>query len=174
MVELLDKKQVQKSELINSLRDEAKDSIHNLRDTIWTLKKGEITISDFCDRLEEYLDKYFRNASVEIQVTKSIGANSFLNPEVSLNVMRAIQEMAHNTLKRAKAKKFSVHIQSVDNELIFEIKDDGVGFDVGSAHKEDQYGLSNIKQRIDRSAGTYHLDSTPGKGTIWSIRIKNK
>ncbi len=172
MMELLDKKQLKKSDLVRSLRDDAKDSINNLRDTIWTLKKREITISDFCDRIEEYLDRYFRNSSLEIRVSKLIESNSFLNPEVSLNIMRAIQEMAHNTLKHAKATKFSVLVESQEDELIFKITDDGIGFETQSVNKDDQYGLSNIDQRIHRSGGTYDLKTAPGKGTDWLIRIK--
>ena len=47
--------------------------------------------------------------------------------------------------------------------LLFEVSDDGVGFEVG--RRDEGAGLTNMRDRLGAVGGTLRLESGPGQGT---------
>ena len=54
------------------------------------------------------------------------------------------------------------------------VQDNGIGFDINtpSGQSGSHIGILNVKQRIeDQCKGTFTIESTPGEGTLVTIRI---
>jgi signal transduction histidine kinase len=49
------------------------------------------------------------------------------------------------------------------------ISDDGIGFDVKKSKKG--IGLANIQRRVEMFAGTFQIETAPGKGCRMEIAI---
>jgi signal transduction histidine kinase len=97
-----------------------------------------------------------------------------LSNEKSIIVFRMIQEMLHNILKHAKAKKIFVKIKGSDAKTIIEIIDDGVGFNLASLKSTDTgIGLKSIQQRCKLINASCDVDSKPGSGTSIQLIIQN-
>jgi signal transduction histidine kinase len=56
-----------------------------------------------------------------------------------------------------------VRLREDDRDLVFEVQDDGQGFDVRSV--ERRAGLANIAERVEAVGGRASIDSSPGEGT---------
>lgn len=84
-----------------------------------------------------------------------------LSPKVEINIYRMIQEAVNNVRKHAKAKSFAIMLEWNPNELIVEIKDDGVGMDDFVA-KSDSYGISNSKTRASLIGAGFEIIPTDG------------
>jgi signal transduction histidine kinase len=71
-------------------------------------------------------------------------------------------EALQNAAKHAAAGSVSI-IVSNDDDLCFEVRDDGCGFDV--QHEDLGRGLTNIHDRLIAVGGSLVVESRPGQGT---------
>jgi signal transduction histidine kinase len=92
---------------------------------------------------------------------------------LKIPIFRIIQEAISNILKHAKADHIRVNLSKTDDRLHLSIEDNGQGFD---PVYRDSYcflckglGLMSMQERAQNSGGTYHLNSSPGKGTHISV-----
>jgi signal transduction histidine kinase len=54
-----------------------------------------------------------------------------------------------------------------------EIQDDGCGFEASSSRSPDghHFGLTGMRERVEKLGGEFHLTSSPGKGTQLRLSI---
>ena len=59
------------------------------------------------------------------------------------------------------------------DEVALDVRDDGVGFEVGDrpTGPGTGFGLTAMRQRVGRVAGTLAIESEPGGGTAISVRV---
>ena len=93
------------------------------------------------------------------------------NKEIML--YRVVQELVNNTLKHANAKNVSLKIIRSFEQIELVYTDDGTGFDVEKALRssEKSLGLKSIQSRIVFLNGDLKIESSPGNGVMYSIRI---
>lgn len=88
-----------------------------------------------------------------------------------LMVFRIFQEILNNTLKHANARNIHIELQG-DKIFQLVIKDDGKGFNLDKImHSESRQGLKNIIKRAQLSDLTYNIDTSEGKGSIFTIGL---
>lgn len=92
-------------------------------------------------------------------------------------LVRALQEALRNIQKHAQADTVAVTLTWLEDEVLLDIADDGIGFDIDTiAAGEDgfQLGLVTMQRRIESAGGTMVLDSTPGEGASLTISFPLK
>lgn len=94
-----------------------------------------------------------------------------LHPEVEATVLRVSQESLANVTKHARATRVGVTLSYADEEVVLDVRDDGVGFDPEQPRGTGSFGLRGMRQRAERLAGVLSLESTPGSGTAVSLRL---
>jgi signal transduction histidine kinase len=88
--------------------------------------------------------------------------------EIKVQIYRIIQELISNAVKHAPASKVMIEI-SFKNKLFLTYTDDGPGF---SKEKVNYgIGLSNLFERVKLLNGEIELNTLPGFGTYYSIKI---
>jgi len=88
----------------------------------------------------------------------------------------SLQILVENAVKHGvtcKPEGGMITIKSEEKQSCIEItvKDDGVGFDIGSYDKNKHIGLFNVENRIKNVGGYFEIASEPGKGTKAMIRL---
>lgn len=148
-----------------------KETIIELRDTIWAMNKNEFTFEDLRSRIFNFIEKA-KIAKENVQFIfviddqlKDIKMSSI----VGINVYRTIQEAINNAIKYSDAKKIDVYVARENEYTKISISDDGKGFDVENT--EAGNGLQNMKKRIKDVGGTFKLTSQPNQGTVIIILI---
>ena len=91
-------------------------------------------------------------------------------PDVSLCLLRVLQEALHNAARHSRVRRFDVTLASSNNELNLRVSDRGVGFDLEGAMKSGGVGLSSMQERVRMISGTISIDSTPLGGTTIRVR----
>ena len=89
-------------------------------------------------------------------------------------VFRAVQEALDNAVKHANASQLVVSGQVVDDRLVVEIMDDGIGFapaSKGEATMDGHPGLGAMAERIQLAGGIVGIRSAPNAGTTISISV---
>ena len=87
-------------------------------------------------------------------------------------LVRGLQEALRNARKHAEASEIKVTLTWLENEVLLDVSDNGIGFDPDSVtprHDGFRVGLANMASRIEESGGTFVLDSAPHEGTAITI-----
>ena len=88
---------------------------------------------------------------------------------------RSIRELVVNARKHSHAPHLSVTGRQVDGRLHFVVEDDGVGFDPMTAGRRDSaimhIGLATTRERLELAGGSLEIDSSPGNGARFTIRL---
>ena len=86
-------------------------------------------------------------------------------PEIEAAVYYCCLEAVQNAVKHAgPGAGVTITVREVSNELCFEVRDDGPGFDPAATH--DGVGLRNMRDRIDAVHGRLEVTASPGRGTL--------
>jgi signal transduction histidine kinase len=94
------------------------------------------------------------------------------------------QEALANVAKHAGASRVGVTLSYLDDLVTLDVRDDGVGF-APPGHREhsersgrsngqrqtEGYGLTAMRQRVERLAGQLDIETEAGGGTAISARI---
>ncbi|KXO07430.1 putativetwo-component sensor, near polyamine transporter [Moritella sp. JT01] len=94
-----------------------------------------------------------------------------LNKELSLNLYRILQEALNNVTKHAQASAVFVLIQHNEDNLHFQIIDDGIGCNLDLNQTRGSIGLISIQERAQLFNGTAAFTSPEDGGFIVDIMI---
>jgi len=120
--------------------------------------------------LEWYIKEFSEQRQDIIVDFQAIGFKKRrLSSERELVLYRVFQESINNVVKHAKAKTVDVTLTYSHPNVIFTIKDDGVGFDEETRGK-DGIGLLGMRERIVSMKGQIDIRSAVSKGT--TIRVE--
>jgi hypothetical protein len=111
----------------------------------------------------------------ESDVSNIIGTViNFVQNEILINLYRIPQEALNNIEKHSFAKNVTLSFSFKKHVLNVKITDDGKGFDSSSIIKkydDNNFGLKNIKERVNFYKGSMDINSYPGSWTEIVIRI---
>lgn len=154
---------------LSSISNFTKETILELRDTIWAMNNSEISFEDLRARILNFIEKA-KEVRESIQFTFSIDDNLNvlkLTSVQGMNIYRTIQESVNNALKYAEANDIIIDIVRQENNINITIRDDGSGFDMENVMLGN--GISNMRKRISDIGGLFKIQSIPGKGTEINI-----
>lgn len=98
-----------------------------------------------------------------------------LTEETEQELFRVVQEALNNAAKHAQANKVTIRFGIPDGQprsLVIDIVDDGVGFDPAAPHP-GHFGLTTMRERVERIGGTLTVTSHPGRSTTVHASISN-
>ncbi len=120
------------------------------------------------EALEDVAQRWSDVNAVPVHVTTTGGSRP-LHPEVEVTLLRAAQEGLANVARHARASRVGVTLSFSGDEVMLDVRDDGVGFDDAAA--SGGFGFEAMRQRVQRLAGDLAIESEPGGGTAISVRV---
>ena len=153
---------------IAQLKADADEALETLRD----LARG-IYPPLLADKgLVVALESQARKAIVAVRV-ESQGVGRYAQ-DVESTVYFCVLEALQNVQKYARATDVTVTLTADDDELRFQVIDDGAGFDLVTARKG--VGLTNMRDRLDAIGGALVISSKLGAGTTisGSVRVPSR
>ncbi|MHB8067324.1 MAG: PAS domain-containing protein [Desulfobaccales bacterium] len=101
--------------------------------------------------------------------------DGLFSQEDQINIYRIFQEALTNIGKYARATQISGIVKRREDEVFFQVEDDGLGFDVDRVLTVNPagrgMGLASMQERARMLGGRLHLWSEMGKGTRISFSI---
>jgi signal transduction histidine kinase len=93
-------------------------------------------------------------------------------PAVKIALYRVVEEALSNTSRHAGGAGQHVHLCDEGDAAVVEIRDTGPGFDVAQTMaREERLGLVGMRERVESLAGSFRIESEPGKGTTVIARL---
>ena len=143
---------------LKALQSEIRQLSHDLVDDVSLHKQS------FVQLLEEYLEEFENDFNIQTLLKVDDAINwDLCTSEQKFHIFRIIQESLTNVRKYAKATHVVVKFILQNNQLIFQIIDDGQGYNTKKLHQG--IGLKNMQFRMDNLGGKLEIISS-STGTI--------
>ncbi len=119
--------------------------------------------------LNEALAAAAGRAGIQTQVEATVRGR--YPPELEAAVYFCCLEALQNVVKHAGGDaKVTVRVWEESGALLFDVTDDGVGFDPGT-QRQAGAGFMNMGDRVGAMGGSLGVQSAPGHGTRVSGRV---
>jgi signal transduction histidine kinase len=105
-----------------------------------------------------------------LAVHSAFGDEPALAFEAKEALYRVAQEALNNIVKHAHASRVEMRLDAGDEEVILEIKDDGIGFDAQATYP-GHLGLHSMVERATQLGGRLIIESASGTGTSLRVQI---
>jgi signal transduction histidine kinase len=152
------------------------ETLSKVRDQSQMFRPGVLDDFGLDQTLEWFTRQFSRQAGIEVHFNGALTSSRFPGEE-SIHVYRIVQEALNNVARHSRATEAWVEMEERPNELFLEIRDNGVGFEVGNPGERspnDGIGLMGMRERAEHLNGTLDVKSNPGKGTTINVRIPLK
>lgn len=146
----------------------ARESLAEARRSVQAVRPEALERARLPEALAEIVDRWAAVSGVPAEITTT-GTARPLHPEIEVTLLRTAQEALANAAKHAAASRVGLTLSYMEDVVTLDVRDDGVG----GARPRDRggFGLTAMRQRVDRLAGTLEIESEPGAGTAISASV---
>lgn len=154
-----------------SLSGFTRNTMGELRDTIWAMNKNKISLEDIEERTTSMIAQF--NAANSDKITWNVKFDTdsevVFNSVNGMHVFRIIQEAINNALKYAEASEISIVTKSNSQGIQVIIKDNGTGFDLNNYQPGN--GIKNMRERASFIHSDLEIESISDAGTKISFMV---
>ncbi|ANU22658.1 sensor histidine kinase [Planococcus donghaensis] len=158
---------------ITSLKEMVRQALTEVRRIIYDLRPMTLddlglvpTLKKYMDTIEEY------NKGVVLKFLSS-GKEERLPNTYETTIFRLVQEGISNAIRHGKSNDITVEMKWLKNQVQIMVSDNGIGFDQGIV-KNQSFGLTGMRERVELVEGSLTINSSPGNGTILMFHIPFK
>jgi signal transduction histidine kinase len=158
----------------------ARESLGEARRSVQALGPAALEDERLPEAIAGVAERWSALSEVPVQLATT-GTVQRLHPEIEITVLRVAQEALANVARHAHASRVGVTLSYMGDLVTLDVRDDGVGFltppgtngrDGGNgADPSMGYGLTAMRQRVERLGGRLAVESEPGRGTAVSASI---
>ena len=146
---------------------ELSDNVHRLSRQVHPAIVEDLGLDAALDLLCEELEN---NEGIPIDY-QADGVPADVPDDQALCIYRVAQAALRNVVKHARATQTDVRLYSKNGTLQFEVRDNGIGFDLNEALNRIGLGLHSIEERVSFVGGTVRMETGPGDGTVISVSM---
>ena len=162
-------------EELGELKESIALALKEVRGIIFNLSPMSLEDLGLNETIKEAVKSIILQSGIQINL-KLKPLNEEVEHIIQVAVYRIVQEVFNNMIKHARASHAEVKLDYGTKYLRLVISDDGVGFDVKETldrvkSSETSYGLIGIYDRVDQLQGTVNIESTLGKGTVYTVKL---
>ena len=165
------KKIVKVSDHIERAGELARESLREARRSVQALRPLALEEKPLTVALRDLIERMTAGMPMKAKLA-SKGEPVALSQAWETNLLRIGQEVLTNAIRHSQADKFDALLVFATSEILFEVRDDGRGFD--PAKSPEGFGLRGIRERVKEMDGKFTLQSAKGKGSVISISVPLK
>ncbi|WP_420627961.1 histidine kinase [Candidatus Leptofilum sp.] len=158
-------------QIVTEATMQARDALHKARAAIDDLRAEAVFAPDFVTAVSQRVNNFSTTNNITCQLDAQLPDSLLLPPALHLHARRALKEILTNIAQHARATTASARLRLVDNCLLIEVADDGVGFDVATAVRPGHYGLIGLKERAQLTGGHFAVESSTEEGTTIRLHL---
>ncbi len=152
----------------------ARDSLAEARRSVHAVEPSALAEARLPDAIGEVTKQWASTNSVAAVLTTTGDARP-MHPDVEVTLLRTAQEALANVAKHAQASRVGLTLSYMEDLVTLDVRDDGVGFTPNlkrvNGSTTGGFGLTGMRQRVQRLAGRLEIESEPGTGTAISATV---
>lgn len=166
--------QAELAERLISTRQLASQTLDNLRKIIAGLRPSILDDLGLAPAIRWYARTHLEEAGIQpvIEIPEDFPD---LPPRLITALFHITQEAVSNVIRHSQARKALIALRSTGKEVYLRIEDDGHGFDAAPSQEDairrQHWGLVGIAERVELLSGEFHMNTTPGHGTLLEVII---
>lgn len=165
---LLDRNAAQAAEPLDYVLALAEAGLTEMRALIFELRPETLAAEGLIAALARQIDA--ARARWGLDVVAQWGEEPDVAYDVKEAIYRIAQEALNNIIKHAHARRADLRLSTLDEEIVLNVSDDGIGF-ASEESFPGHLGLRSMRERAARLGGTLQVDSVPSQGTRIEARI---
>jgi signal transduction histidine kinase len=161
---------------LDQARALARESLAEARRSVQALRPEPLEGAALPDAIAQMARRWSETSAVELSFATT-GEPRPLLAELEMTLFRVAQEALANVAKHAAATKVGLTLSYMDDAVLLDVRDDGVGFTAATAGGNGRsgdgqgFGLDAMRQRLWRVAGSLEIETAPGEGTAVNARV---
>ncbi|GAA3021799.1 sensor histidine kinase [Streptosporangium longisporum] len=148
----------------------ARESLAEARRSVHAVGPGQLEAAPLPEALRDVVTRWGELNGTRADVTVT-GTVRPMHPEVEETLLRTAQEALANAATHAGASRVGLTLSYMEDVITLDVRDDGAGFDPGRVRDGGGFGLTSMRRRVSRLAGTLEIESEPGAGTAISASV---
>lgn len=153
-----------KPEIMVQVSNDARNVIDKMDDIIWTINPANDSLYDLETRLKTFAIPLFESKEIEFKFDFSARLENIkIDMGKRRDIYLILKEAINNLIKYSQCKQVRIEAKTEYSKIIFNIEDDGVGFDVNA--ESTRNGLKNMKMRAEKIGAKIKISSKINGGT---------
>ncbi|WP_436527715.1 sensor histidine kinase [Actinoplanes sp. HUAS TT8] len=151
----------------------ARESLAEARRSVQALRPQQLDGAELPAALGEVVETWSGRHGVRADLITT-GTALRLLPEIETTLLRTAQEALANVARHANAGRVGLTLSYMEDMVTLDVRDDGDGFEPEQPREltaSGGFGLSAMRERLARIAGTLAVESEPGGGTALSACV---
>jgi signal transduction histidine kinase len=153
---------------LTQARSLARSSLTEARRSVRALRPEQLENATLAEALGELTCGWSQQSGIPAEL-ETAGAASRAPADTEAALFRVAQEALTNVGRHAKATKVRLTLTDLDDMLLLDVADDGVGFDADA--DTTGYGLVGMRHRLAGVGGALTVESAPGYGTTLNAAV---
>jgi signal transduction histidine kinase len=153
---------------LTQARSLARSSLTEARRSVRALRPEQLENATLVEALGELTCGWSQQSGIPAEL-ETAGTAIRAPADTEAALFRVAQEALTNVGRHAKAAKVRLTLTYLDDTLLLDVADDGVGFDPDG--DTAGYGLVGMRHRLAGVGGTLTVESAPGYGTTLNAAV---
>ena len=159
-----------KPEIMKQVSNDAREVIDKMDDIIWTINPQNDSLFNLETRLKTYAIPLFESKDIEFKFDfQSELKHIKIDMSKRRDIYLILKEAINNLIKYSHAKRANIRATFTQNSIVFEVIDNGVGFDRNENYTRN--GLRNMQMRAETIGASLQINSTINNGTIVVLKL---
>jgi signal transduction histidine kinase len=155
---------------IEKISNSANELINKMNTIIWTMTSSNDTVENLVAYIRSYAVEFFENTTIDCHFTLPVSMPPReISGEKRQNIFLSVKEALNNVLKHSQCSVVRINVL-VNDRLVIEIQDDGVGIDMEKLRKFGN-GLNNMRKRMASIDGEFHIENREGTKTTFYLQL---
>jgi signal transduction histidine kinase len=172
---LIERQPQQALEELWKVEELARRTTKEIRHMLFTLRPLVLETQGLVAALAQLVEKMRDTHNLNIGIKAQPDVEKFLDTNAQGILFYIVEEAVNNARKHAQAEQIVVRLYQRESDVVVEVEDNGVGFDVSAVDSNyDQrgsLGMINMRERTELIEGTLRIQSAKGRGTKITILI---
>ncbi|HMH23519.1 MAG TPA: sensor histidine kinase [Puia sp.] len=155
---------------IEKISNSANELLNKMNTIIWTMTSSNDSVENLVAYIRSYAVEFFENTSIDchFNMPGSIPSRE-ISGEKRRNIFLSVKEALNNVVKHSQGTVVKINVL-VNERLIIEILDDGVGINMEKLRKFGN-GLNNMKKRMASIDGEFAIEAQGGTKTTFFLGL---
>jgi len=158
-------------EMMERIERNTNQGILDLKEILTVEEGSTVHRRDFALFLERIVRERLALKDIRLEINIPSAELSILDPEITADLEKIVQELASNTMKHSGAKTVVIFLQITQNRIYMSYSDDGDGFILKEALKNG-FGLQGLFSRTERMDGVLKIASRAGRGVNFDFQFR--
>jgi signal transduction histidine kinase len=150
----------------------ARDGLGEIRGLVWDLRPEALAHAGIDQAVAQLTERLAEQTGITAE-TVVTGEPRRLPTVTEAVLLRVAEEALTNVRRHAHANTVTVTLSYIDDVVVLDVVDDGVGFatDQVTPGRDGGLGLVGMRERVEGADGVLAIESAPGRGTSVAVQL---